>query len=284
MIDWRDLHYFAALADAGSLSAAARQIGVEHATISRRVAALEQDMGLKLVDRRGRRLKLTEEGEKIAAVARRMNEEALAIGRVKAASSSLIAEVTVSAPPAYANFALVAPLARLSRSHPGLKIRLIGEKRYASLDSREADIAVRLGRPEKGDFAIRMIGTLPFALYATADYLAENQPEDWTFIAYDESMNDAPQQVWLKGFAAGREIGIRASSLEAQAHFAGLGAGIACLPEFAARPHTDLVAISTTDQPMAREIWLVTHNDVRNVPAIRAVADALAAHRSDLKD
>lgn len=108
MADWENLRYFAALAQAGTLSGAARQLHVEHATIARRIAALETELNLKLVDRRGRRLSLTVDGERIAALVEHMEKDAQAIDRAaESARSELTGDVTISAPPALAAAMLV---------------------------------------------------------------------------------------------------------------------------------------------------------------------------------
>src|SRR5262249_51527761 len=100
MFDWEDLRYFAALTREGSLSAAARALKVDHATVARRVAALEDALGMKLVDRRGRSYELTADGERIAALASRMEDEADTIGRAaRAVRPGLTGEVSISAPP-----------------------------------------------------------------------------------------------------------------------------------------------------------------------------------------
>jgi DNA-binding transcriptional LysR family regulator len=279
MTDWQDLRYFAALAEAGSLSAAARSIGVEHATIARRIAALETDMGVKLVDRRGRRLILTAEGAKIAVIAARMKVEAQAVDRVVALADSLSAEVTISAPPAFANAVLVEPLAQLRKAHPGLFIRVIGERREASLDRREADIAIRLRRPDKGDFIMRKIGDIAFSLYGSPDYLAATHRTDWDFIAYDEAMDDAPQQAWLRECAGEKPFAIRARSLEMQRDFAVLGCGVALLPDFMIAAGSTLVQAAGSEPPFLREVWLAVHSDMKNAPAIRIAMAALEAIR-----
>jgi len=146
MIDWEDLRGFAALARHGTLSGAARALGVEHATIARRVAALEAGLGLRLVDRRGRKLMLTPEGLRVADSAGRMEAEALAAERIAlAARAELSGRVTLSAPPALAAARLAAPLARLVERSPGLVIEVRGEKREALLDRREAAISTSSG-------------------------------------------------------------------------------------------------------------------------------------------
>ena len=103
MADWEDLHHFVTLAREGTLSAAARVLRVDHATVARRVAALEQSTGLKLVDRRSRTTVLTDDGKRIAAVATPMEEAAFAVGRAaQAAKPGVDGEVSISAPPNFA--------------------------------------------------------------------------------------------------------------------------------------------------------------------------------------
>jgi len=281
MTDWEDLRHFAALAQAGSLSGAARLIGVEHATVARRVARLEAQTGRKLVDRRGRRFRLTVEGEKIARIARAMEETAAAVERAGAGwrSSPLVADVTISAPPAYAAARLARPLAELRRRHPGLRARVIGETRHASLDRREADIAVRLSRPTTGDLTCVRIGESRFRLYASAAYLEATPPEAWEFVAYDETLDAAPQQARLLALLKGRAIGLRASTLDMQLAFLMADGGVGMLPDFVADGRDGLVAADPDEPPLTREVWLVVHTDMKDAPAIRAVMDCFG-HRT----
>jgi DNA-binding transcriptional LysR family regulator len=103
MSNWEDLRHFEALARLGTLSTAARVLGVEHATVARRVARLEADSGMKLIDRRGRRLRLTADGERYAAIVARMQAETFALERAKVRAQSIAsALVTISAPPTLA--------------------------------------------------------------------------------------------------------------------------------------------------------------------------------------
>ena len=270
MSNWEDLRHFEALARLGTLSTAARALGVEHATVARRVARLEDESGMKLIDRRGRRLRLTADGERYSAIVARMQEETFALERAKVRTQSIAtALVTISAPPTLAAARLTPILAALRRRHPQLSITLLGEKRQASLDRREADIAVRLSRPQKGNLTIVRGGVIQFRLYASRDYLAETLPDQWTFIAYDEAMDDAPQQMRLREIAAGRPIGFRASTIELQKALVKDGAGVAMLPDFVAAMDQDLVDAMPKMPRLQREIWLIVHSDMKAAPFIR---------------
>lgn len=282
MTNWEDLHHFVVLAREKTLSAAARALDVDHATVARRVAALEAATAMKLVDRRTRTTTLTEDGRRIAAIAVSMEEAAFAVERaVQAAKPGIGGEVTVSAPPSLAN-ALIAPeLAGLLRRHPALRIKLIGEKRSASLTRREADIALRLSRPDEPGLIARKIGRFGFSLYGAEEYIRETPPHALAFIAYDGAMDEAPQQIWLKAVAGDREIVLRTNDLENQAAAARTGVGLAALPHFLGDPDPRLTRYQPGGRTVApraviRDIWLLVHRDLRKVPAVRVVMEFLA--------
>jgi DNA-binding transcriptional LysR family regulator len=276
MVDWEDLRHFYALSRLGTLSAAARALGVEHATVARRVAHLEEKIGTKLVDRRGRRLSLTAEGQQIATIAARMSDDALTIERAALnADHRHAGTVRVSAPPAFATAVLVERFVRLRQRHPGINVVVIGETRYASLGRREADIAVRLTRPEQGDLTITKIGEIGFNLYADPAYLAATREPDWTFVGYEETMASSPQERQLAEIVGSRRVAIRASTLEFQLAAVKAGAGVALLPDFMAA-NQNLTKLHLPTDPLTRELWLVVHTDIKDVPLIRAVMDELS--------
>jgi DNA-binding transcriptional LysR family regulator len=277
VLDWNDLRHFVVLAREGTLSAAARALGVDHATVARRVAALEASTALKLVDRRARSYALTEDGRRIAAAAGPMEEIAFAVERaMQAAKPGISGEVSISAPPSLAN-ALIAPrLIELRRMHPNIFIKLIGEKRSASLNRREADLALRLSRPDENGLIARKIGHFGFSLYGAPSYLKETPPHAFAFIAYDASMDEAPQQQWLKAIAGNRAVVLRTSDLENQAAAARAGVGLAALPHFLGDRDDGLASHDVGGKQVGRDVWLVVHRDLRRAPAVRVVMEFLA--------
>lgn len=278
LLDWEDLRHFTVLAREGTLSAAARALGVDHATVARRVAALEAATALKLIDRRSRTTALTDDGRRIAAIAAPMEETAFAVGRAaQAAKPGIGGEVAISAPPSLAN-ALIAPqLIRLRQRHPGIRIRLIGEKRRASLNRREADLALRLVRPADQGLIVRKIGSFGFSLYGAPAYLKETPPHAFAFIAYDSVLDDTPQQQWLKAIAGRNEIVLRTNDLENQAAAARAGVGLAALPHYLGDGDPQLKRHEVTQKPVSRDVWLLVHRDLRHAPAVRAVMEFLVA-------
>ncbi|MDO1584766.1 LysR family transcriptional regulator [Rhizobium oryzicola] len=274
-MEWDDLRHFAAFAEKGSLLAAARQLGVEHATISRRIEALEASLKVKLVDRRGRRLALTPEGERIAVVARGMEVESHAVRRIAdAAQAGLTGDVTITAPPALAAHVLAPHLARLGAAHPNLTVRILGEARHASLERREADLAIRLSYPEDPELVRVKLMEIAFRPYANPAYLSRTKREDWIFIASDGDVRTSPQQKALDALVGNGHYGFSSSDVSIQANLAVGSAGVAMLPDFIVQglPLTNALPDAS---PLIRDVFLVMHGDMQHTPRIRAVVDHL---------
>jgi DNA-binding transcriptional LysR family regulator len=276
MFDWEDLHVFCVFMRHRSLSGAARELQVEHATIARRIASLESDLKLKLVDRRSRSYVPTPHGDAIAHLGERMEEQAFAVARTaESGQLGIHGEVLISSPPVL-TLNLIAPrLGELRRQHPALRLRIIGETRTASLHQGEADVALRLSRPTGAALVIRKLGSIPFRLYASPDYLSECAPSAWTFLAYDESMEESPQQTWLKAHANGRPIVLSSNHLDIQQAAAAGGAGIVGLPFFAGDRDQRLVRVDSDGPSLTRDVWLTVHGDLRQVPRIAVVIEFL---------
>lgn len=274
MFDWEDLRYFSMFAQAGSLSAAARQLGVDHATVARRIAALEAALQLKLVDRRQRNYVLTDDGRRVSTFGNQMNLASFALERFAGGEQDQVqGEVVVSLPPAFAGSLIAPHVGALARRHPLLRLRLIGAKSRASLTRREADITISLMRPSEPTLVARRLGQLEFRLYASADYLASTR--DYGFIGYDPSMNDSAQQNWLLEQANGRPLVMTSNDLRIQALAAAGGAGVVSLPAFLATSQ-QLVPVDPQGPCLIREIWMAVHEDVRNAAPIRTVMDFIA--------
>jgi DNA-binding transcriptional LysR family regulator len=274
-MDWEDLRYFLVLSRCGSLSAAARELGVDHATVGRRIAALEASLGLRLMDRLPRSRPLTEDGAAIAAVAERMDalaEEALR--RSRGAALTLSGAVRVSLPPVLATLCVAPRIGMLRRVHPRLELVLLATATFAALDRGEADIAIRMSRPEEPDAVARRVGSMRFALYARRD-VAERPAEEWEFVGFDESLGHLPQQLWLQKLAGDRGLAFESNDLFSQLAAVRAGAGAAVLPSFMGDDDEALVRLPV-EPPPKRDLWLIAYPDLRRSPAVRAVMDFLA--------
>lgn len=271
-MDWRNLHALAILCREGSLAGAARVLGVNHATISRRVAALEDEVGEPLVRRLARTTPLTEKGREIAAVALQMAAQAQEIARsVQVTQGMIRGTVRLTAPPAFVSETLIPAMRDLRRLHPRLRLILSADAHLLSLDDGAADIAVRLVEPTGQQNIVRRLGAISYALYAARDYI-NRSPEEWEFIGFDAPLALTPQQVWLDSFARGRPFALLASDYYSQRAAAEAGLGVALLPERITAPSASLVRV-TDQRPPPRTAWLVIHTDLRKSAAVRVVAD-----------
>lgn len=281
-MDWENLRYFVAFVRTGTLAAAARELRVEHATVARRIAALEAALSLKLVDRRTRSYLLTTDGERIAEMGMKMEEDALALWRsASVGQQQLRGSVSLSVPPAAGTSLLTPHLGRLRERYADIQLVVRAETRLASLRS-ETDLALRVGRPKDPELVVRRLQRLRFSYYAAPDYLAHTPESAHVFIGYDESLEDSPQQQHMLAHAAGRALVLRSNSADIQRGAVRAGVGIALLadlPEIRTDPR--LMVVPGLDNVMERDLWLVVHRDLRRAPAVRAVADFVATALSE---
>jgi DNA-binding transcriptional LysR family regulator len=285
MVDWEDIRHFLAVAQSGTLSGAARNLKVDHATVSRRLAALEAALDVRLVDRLPRSCRLTMIGRQVFEQAVEMEAGAHGIARLaKAAHAPLVGRVTLSAPPVLVAHLLAEHLARFRAEHPDVRLSLSAQGQQVSLSRREADIAVRLVRPDEAGSVARRIGRMAFGLYAHRSYAHLAAPERWQFITFDPSFADMPQQQWLLGVAADRPVACELNHISEHLIAARAGVGVAGLPCFLGEQDHDLVRIYDGVPSFARDIWLVVHRDLRNAPTVRAVIDFVAAVISENQD
>jgi DNA-binding transcriptional LysR family regulator len=278
MADWEDIRHFLAVAQSGTLSGAARNLKVDHATVSRRLAALEAALDVRLVERLPRSCRLTTVGRDVFERAKDMEAGAHGIARLaKAAHAPLVGRVTLSAPPVLVTHLLVEHLARFRADYPDIRLSLSAQGQQVSLRRREADVAVRLVRPNEADSVTRKIGKMAFGLYAHRSYSHLATPERWQFIAFDQHYADMPQQRWLFGIAGNRPVACELNHIGEHLIAVGAGIGVAGLPCFLADRERDLVRIREKVPSFTRDIWVVVHRDLRKTPAVRAVMDFVAA-------
>ena len=275
-MDWDDLRYFAELARTGSLSGASRALKVDHTTVARRVSALEQSLGVRLFDRLPRGWALTADGEQMAERVRPLEEEIFAITSfARGRSCSLGGTVRVSAPPAFAALFLMPRMGLLRERHPGIELELIGEQRMANLTRREADLALRIGRPEGASMVVRRLPDFAYGLFGRRDYVESVPAAEWTLLGHDETLEHTSNQVWMRRYAAGRPLAIRSNDVMGLFSAVRAGIGVAVLSNYMAELAPELVCIEAGDELLQREFWLVVHTDVRRSPSVRAVMDTI---------
>lgn len=274
MFDWEDMRVFAAVARTGSLASAARTLGVNHATVGRRVAALETALGAPLLDRMARGTALTAEGAAIAEIAQQMESAAGAILARAGMPNGLSGVVTLGAPPVLAGTFVIPGLAGFRSDNPDLRITVSAIPAIAALDRGGLDLAIRLTRPEQPAHLLRRLGSIAFGLYAAPEMAARPQ-EEWSFVGYDGELDHLTQQRWLADYAGYRPTLFRTTDMLGQLAAVRAGMGVALVPRFLAETMPDLVRVDPGAVPPRRSIWLTIYAQVQKAPAVRAVADHL---------
>ncbi|MPZ09779.1 MAG: LysR family transcriptional regulator [Kiloniellaceae bacterium] len=273
-LQWSDLRVVLALGRAPSFSAAARNLGLDQTTVGRRLAALEAALQGRLFLRERGRLLPTALGE--AAIARAEEVEAAVLALETAAGESgaaVAGRVRITAVPILVNQLIVPRLPGLLQRFPGLAIDANADSRNLSLSRRETDIALRFARPEGGSELCRRIGSLAFSVYAAKGAEAADRP----WVTYEERFLHYPQARWVAANVAPDDLArLRINDAEglAQAVRSGLGRGV--LPDFMAAQDAALVRMSA-EPVLHRDLWLLVHPDLRQLPRVAAVLDWLAA-------
>lgn len=281
--DWNRMRAFLATANEGSLTAAARSLGLTQPTLSRQISALEEEIGLMLFERVGRGLVLTAAGREIHL---HMREMGAAADRVALAAlgqaQSIEGEVRITASDVMSAVLLPRAVSKIKTLAPNLVIDIIAANDIRDLMRREADIAVRHVRPEHPDLVARLICDANGYLYASKEYLAArghpkspNDLHQHDFI----SMGDVPRMVdYLSNigihlerrqFQVGSENGVVGWAL-AQA-----GLGIVPMDEVVAQYSPNMVKV-LPQTLISFPIWLTTHREIHTSPKIRLVFDVLA--------
>ena len=274
--DWDDMRFVLAVGRTQSYAAAARQLRVNESTVARRVAQFERRLSARLFERSDGILLPTDAGAETIARAERIELEVQATeGRLSGINDRAAGNVRVTAACLFTNHVLVPALPRLLKKHPQLRIELVADGRDLSLTNREADVGVRLARPESDSRAIaKRVGKLSYAVYAAAGQAGKNLP----WIAYDDRLRDLPQAKWIademaRDGAAKPQLLI--NDAETLLKCLTLGLGKSLLPVEVGEKSRGLARISDGSKPMAREIWILVHPELRDLTRVKAVMDWL---------
>lgn len=283
MDDWNDLRLVLKVQRAGSLTAAARDLGVDHSTAFRRLKALEARVGVRLFERLpGGAYQATSAGARMAAGAERMEDEALALDRALTGRDHRLSgrlRVTSSETLAYSR--LMAHLAAFRCAQPGIVIELAVDNRVFSLSRREADIALRPVRPKEADLWGRKLADVAWALYGAPAYIGAKggpiaRPDrlaGHALIGWEETVSGIEAADWLARAAPPEAFVYRTSSPLNQLVAASVGMGLALLPCYLADGHAQLMRAWPEPVELRGELWIVTHADLKATARVRAFFD-----------
>ena len=282
-LDWNQLKAFLETAETGSLSAAARKLGLTQPTLSRQVAAIEQRMGVTLFERVGKTMALTPTGMDLLEHARAMGTAAEALGLAATGrSQALGGVVSVSATDAVAAILLPPLVKKLRAQEPGIAIEVISSNALSDLLRREADIAIRHVKPEQPELIARFIREATAYFYASEAWVKTHghprSAEDAThlpFVGSDRSGNYLAY-LHMHGLPVS-EANFSCYADHTVAHWALVqqGLGIGAIMDEIARETPGVARVLDDVPPVRFPIWLVTHRELRTSRRIRVVFEAL---------
>lgn len=282
-MNWDNLQIFLSVAQQGTLARAARMLGIDATTVSRRIGALEAGLQQTLFERTPDGFVLSAAGRALVPQAEAMAAAAARIRSGRDTGDALAGQLRISVSEGFGSSFIAPRLARFTAAHPALEIDLVASSGFLNPSRREADMAVLLARPRKGPLLTRRLADYRLGLYAPID-----RP-DWArgsagalagadipIIGYIPDILYAPELNYLGEIEPGLRATIRSSSILAQRRMISGGAGIGVLPCFLAAGDPTLARVRP-EQTIGRSFWLSLHRDVASQPRVRSFIDWLDA-------
>ncbi len=287
-MDWNALKVFLAITESGSLTAAARKLKISQPTLSRKLGNLEQSLDSQLFQRLPRGLVLTEAGESIMQTVQQMENQALNVEKnLTGQNLRLEGNVRLTTTEFIGNFWVTEDLLSFREHYPGISVNLQVDMQVINLVRREADIAVRLGRPDQPDLIAKKLGTFVSYLGASKSYLKENGTprvfedlKDHYAIGYSPDM---PQNIYTQKLYSHfhrENILFTSNSLNTTYEAINNGMGIGIIPDIAATKYPDIQYLLRDKHHLELEVWLVTHAEIQHSARIRALYDFLTENLS----
>ena len=278
---WDDLRFFLAVCRNKTVSAAAQQICVDHATVSRRVARLELLLNAKLFEHDKAGYAPTEAGERLFVMAEGVEASIVECqAEISDRNSELEGCVRVGAPDGFGTYFLAPRLAQFCNAHPKLRINLIATARIFSLAQREIDISISLALPKEGRIFGRKLVDYELGLFASEQYVSSNEVirsrddlESHPFIGYIDEMVFSSLLDYVPAISRSIAPRFRSSNLLAQLQAVRDGHGIAVLPRFIASKVDGLVPVLASQVKLQRTFYLLVHEDNKRLARVRAVTD-----------
>lgn len=282
-MDWDDLRIFLAVARTESLSAAGRGLKIDPATVGRRIARLEDAMGLRLFAKGPQGYALSDEGARLLSHAERAESAVEGAAEALKGPEGLTGQIRIGAPDGCANYLLPQVLTRICDANPGLEVQIVALPRVFNLSKREADMAVGVSRPEAGRLTVQKLTDYRLHLAASREYLARHPPimgvqdlPQHRFVGY------IPDLIFDKELDYLAEIGVQApplasNSVSVQLNFLRHGAGLGVVHDFALPVAPELTRVLADQISLKRSFWLIRHADDGRVERLNRFATLLTA-------
>ncbi len=279
---WDDVRFFLGVARAGSLSGAARILGVGHVTVGRRITLFEKRLGVTLLNRTPDGFTVTAAGDAILRQCMAMENAALDVERIAAGRDSIVAgSVRVTTTEALACQVIAPAITTLRQAHPRLQVDLVVGVRSLDVTRRDADLAVRFARPSAPDLICRKLGEVGFTLYASERYLCRaGIPTRGQGLSGHDLITFTGAPAALSPFFMGEpldgaRIALRCDNPLIQRAAAANDVGIAELACLLGDGSPGVIRIWPDEPPVRRTVWMIVHKDMRRSARIRAVSTAI---------
>lgn len=274
-MQWDDLRFLVEIGRCGSLAAASRRLRVDQTTVARRLRALERRLGAVLFERIDGRWIATAIGARVLQRVDGIEESVAGIQRIAASGKGAVGGVVrLTSVASIAVGYLVPRLPALYARHPELTIDLIESNENLSISRREADIAIRLARPDSGDFLIRKLVDCGLALYTSADRDAAKAAADG-WVAYREDLAQTPETRWIEQHRGEGRIRLHSNSPNGLAAAIAGGVGRGLLPCFLGDAWPGLRRLGGREPVLSRPLWMLSHREARRQASVSAVAQWL---------
>ena len=272
-MNWNDLQYFLSIAQEGSIRAAARALSVDHATLSRHMRDLQDELGVRLLERRGRSIMLSPSGLELLEAVEGVDDKLVAVARrLSGRDTGLTGEVRVALPWTLARL-LARSLPEFVTEFDGLRLQLATGLDHASLTRREADIAVRVSDKPSDTLVGRRVGALEVAAFgqdALLDRLEPCELVDYPWIGWDDKRSAWPMETWLRSELPLSRRRLAVDSEDAFLSLVCEGAGVGFVASALCAGAQNLRRLAVPTPVFSSSVWVLTHADVRAVPRIRA--------------
>lgn len=278
MTDWNDFHYFLTVALQGSLNSAAKQLGVNHSTVFRRINSLEEKMDVRLFKRMKKGYVLTAAGEEVLESAQRIEDHIHAIQRKLVGKDiRLSGNLKLSTTDTLGYYWLPPYVCRFKARYPDIVLDIDIKTRFTSLTKREADIVIPAVNKQPDYMVGRKLVPLQVNLYASAGYIDQYgkpaNPSDFNahrFLLPNEALAGLPANRWLRKYVPDSSISALSDKLTGLYQLARQGLGIAPLPHYVGDPDPAMHKVMALPQSCHHEVWILTHPDLRQTARVKA--------------
>ena len=279
--NWNDLQVFLAGHDSGTLAGAARLLRVDETTVGRRLAALERDLGARLAVRKRDGYELTPAGHATLAAARPIQASLRELETsVAGADKALRGKVRLTMPESVATCVVLPRLPEFCAQHPEIQVEVVTSTRLLDIARREADVAIRMRRPEQGTLFAKRLGQLEFALYASRSYLGRRGPRD-LLVDYPDAETTREEAALLGRLRRTARSQLLVTSRPALLAALQAGLGVGVLPAIMGDGAPGLARVPG-EEPFRLDTWLAVHADLKRSARVRAMADFLTGLGKDL--